>query len=67
MRHFSKVYRFSKKEKFPTLISRFFELNEFLFSILKQGLKTGKNLTGYGYGLERKIKNSFGYIAGYKF
>ena len=26
-----------------------------------------KNLTGYGYGLERKIKNSFGYITGYEF
>ena len=24
-------------------------------------------LTGYGYGLERKIKNSFGYVTVYEF
>ena len=32
----------------------------------KSGLENRKkNLTGYAYGLERKIKNGFGYITGY--
>ena len=35
---------------------------------LPTGLKNPeKNLTGYDYGLEGKIKNSFGYITGYEF
>ena len=40
----------------------------FFLCLFETGLeKPEKNLTGYGYGLERKIKNSFGYITGYEF